>query len=84
MRLEKLDLIEWGWHKIGSPTTPKSVLWGNPEWPQFFLLYDESEGQVNVVHRYATTMSDEYRTINSIYTYMTTHKGYKHEWEDEN
>ena len=84
MRLEKLDLIEWGWHKVGDPTKPKGgILWGNPEWPQFYLLYDEFEGWASVVHRYAKGGSDEYRTIRGIYTHMNIHKDYKHEWEDE-
>lgn len=31
-RIEKIDLLEWGWHKIGDPSKPKGgLLWGNPE-----------------------------------------------------
>ena len=34
-RLEKIDLLEWGWHKIGDPSKPKTFLWGfisNKKW----------------------------------------------------
>ena len=83
MRLEKLDLIEWGWHRIGDPTKPKGgLLWGNPEWPGFWVVYDEFEGQATVFHRYSNEVSDEYRTIKGIYFYMSRNKDYKHEWED--
>lgn len=84
MRLEKLDLIEWGWHKIGDPTKPKSgFLWGNPEWPEFWVLYDELEGNASVLHRYSKAASDVYSTIRQIYSYMNLSKGYEHEWDDD-
>lgn len=82
-RIEKIDLLEWGWYKVGDPSKPKSgILWGNPNWPQFYLIYEELEGWVCVIHRYAKGGSDEYRFIEGIYRYMNTHKDYEHEWDD--
>lgn len=85
MRLEKLDLIEWGWHKTGDPTKPVygNAFWANPEWPQFYVVYDEFEGNAAVLYRYAKGGSDFYEHIESIYRFMNIHKDYKHEWEDE-
>ena len=83
MRIEKIDLLEWGWHKVGDPSKPKSgLLWGNPDWPEFYIIYDEDEGTASVLHRYAKGGSDDYKHVQGLYTYMNTHKGYEHEWED--
>ena len=39
---------------IGDPTKPKGgMLWGNSDWPEFNLLYDELEGWASVFHSYA-------------------------------
>ena len=81
-RIEKIDLLEWGWHKIGDPSKPKAFLWGNPDWPDFYLMYDELEGWAAVVYRYARGGSDECTFIEAIYRYMNTHKDYEHEWDD--
>ena len=82
-RIEKIDLLEWGWHKIGDPSKPKSgMLWGNPEWPQFYLIYDEEEGNASVLHRYAKDGSNDYTFIEGIYRYMNLYKDYEHEWDD--
>ena len=82
-RIGKLTLLEWGWHKIGDPSKPKSgFLWGNSEWPQFYLMYDEDEGTASVIHRYAKNGSDDYTFIEGIYRYMNLYKDYEHEWDD--
>ena len=82
-RLEKIDLLEWGWHKVGDPSKPKSgILWGNIYWPQFYLTYNEIDGRVSVVHRYAKTISDDYTFLEEIYRYLNIHKDYEHEWDD--
>lgn len=81
MRLEKIDLLEWGWHKAGDPTKPKGgVLWSNPELPDFNVAYDELEGCACVLYRYAKGGSDFYTNINKLYTFMNLNKDYKHEW----
>ena len=82
-RLEKIDLLEWGWHKVGDPSKPKGgILWGHPDWPQFYLIYDELDGWASVIHRYAKGGSDEYTYMAAIYTYMNIYKNYVHEWDD--
>ncbi len=82
-RLEKIDLLEWGWHKVGDPSKPKDgILWGNQDWPQFYLIYDELDGRASVLHRYANGESDKYTFIEEIYRYMNIYKDYKHEWDD--
>ena len=83
MRLEKIDLLEWGWHKVGDPSKPKNgFLWGNDAWPEFYIVYDELEGNASVIHRYAKGGSGDYTYIEGLYVYMNIHKGYEHEWED--
>lgn len=80
MKLEKNDLLEWGWHKTGDPSKPKGgFLWVNPDYPEFYVMYDELEGCAYVLYRYAKGGSDAYNSIVEIYRFMDIHKGYKHE-----
>jgi len=85
MRLEKIDLLEWGWHKTGDPSKPKGgFLWVNPDYPDFYIMYDELEGCAYVLYRYAKGGSEAYNTIVEIYRFMDInkeyiHKGYEHE-----
>lgn len=81
--IEKIDLLEWGWHKVGDPTKPKGgLLWGNPEWNDFWVAYDEFEHKAFVLYRYARGGSDECEQLNQIYAFMNTHNDYEHEWND--
>ena len=84
MKLEKIDLLEWGWHKIGDPSKSKGgFLWENPDCPGFYLVYEELEGCAYVLYKYAKGGSDAYTTVAELYRFMDIHKGYKHEWEND-
>lgn len=81
MGIEKIDLLEYGWHKTGDPTQPKGFLWENPERPDFYIVYDELDKWACVLYKYAKGSSRECETLEELYTFMNLNKDYEHEWE---